>query len=67
MQIAEELSLPGAGRQTGKPPGHWLLVRLGKRVLRPGGLSLTRPLLESLAIQPSAVVKFAPGLGERLG
>lgn len=45
-------------------PGHWLLAKMGKRVLRPGGLELTRSLLERLAIQPGdAVVEFAPGLG----
>lgn len=45
-------------------PGHWLLARLGKRVLRPGGLRLTRFMLERLDIQPrDDVVEFAPGLG----
>lgn len=45
-------------------PGHWLLARLGKRVLRPGGLELTRRLIEHLDIRPSdSVVEFAPGLG----
>ncbi len=64
MQIADKMTLPGAELPASKMPGHWLLARLGKRVLRPGGLNLTRRLLESLAIQPSdAVVEFAPGLG----
>ena len=37
---------------------------LANRSLRPGGLNLTRQLLESLAIRSSdAVVEFAPGLG----
>jgi hypothetical protein len=45
-------------------PGHWLLARLGKRVLRPGGLELTRSMLHSLGIRHAdAVVEFAPGLG----
>jgi cyclopropane fatty-acyl-phospholipid synthase-like methyltransferase len=45
-------------------PGHWLLARLGKKVLRPGGLELTRHLLASLDIGPTdAVVEFAPGMG----
>src|SRR5690242_16692708 len=49
---------------THKMPGHWLLAKMGKRVLRPGGLELTRVLLDQLAIQPTdAVVEFAPGLG----
>jgi SAM-dependent methyltransferase len=45
-------------------PGHWLLARLGKKVLRPGGLELTRQLLGGLQIgSEDAVVEFAPGLG----
>ena len=45
-------------------PGHWVLARLGKRVLRPGGLQLTRRLLEALRIQHTDdVVEFAPGMG----
>jgi SAM-dependent methyltransferase len=64
MKMETELVLPGAGLAAGKMPGHWLLARLGKRVLRPGGLELTRCMLESLAIRSSdAVVEFAPGLG----
>jgi ubiquinone/menaquinone biosynthesis C-methylase UbiE len=48
-----------------KLPGHWVLARLGKRVLRPGGRKLTHRLLELLAIGPAdEVVEFAPGLGE---
>ncbi len=56
--------LPGSELDTSKMPGHWLLARLGKRVLRPGGLGLTRALLDGLAIGPAdEVVEFAPGLG----
>ncbi|MYE90397.1 class I SAM-dependent methyltransferase [Candidatus Poribacteria bacterium] len=47
-----------------KMPGHWLLARLGKRVLRPGGRELTQLMLNGLSIKSSdAVVEFAPGLG----
>jgi SAM-dependent methyltransferase len=47
-----------------KMPGHWLLARMGKRVLRPGGVELTQHLLAELAISPADdVVEFAPGLG----
>ena len=47
-----------------KMPGHWLLARLGKRVLRPGGQELTRQMLNGLCIKSSDdVVEFAPGLG----
>lgn len=45
-------------------PGHWLLARLGKRVLRPGGLELTRRMMDLLGIGAAdAVVELAPGLG----
>jgi SAM-dependent methyltransferase len=47
-----------------KMPGHWLLARMGKRVLRPGGLELTRQMLAALAVGAGDdVVEFAPGLG----
>lgn len=47
-----------------KAPGHWLLARLGKRVLRPGGLDLTRKMIRGLNIHHwDQVVEFAPGLG----
>ncbi len=47
-----------------KMPGHWVLASMGKRVLRPGGLELTRQLLNALDIAPQDdVVEFAPGLG----
>ncbi len=47
-----------------KQPGHWLLAKMGKRVLRPGGLQLTRHLLAAIDIQSTDdVVEFAPGLG----
>jgi hypothetical protein len=47
-----------------KRPGHWLLAKMGKRVLRPGGLQLTRQLLTALDIQSTdRVIEFAPGLG----
>jgi ubiquinone/menaquinone biosynthesis C-methylase UbiE len=47
-----------------KMPGHWLLARMGKRVLRPGGLELTRQLLTALSVnRRDDVIEFAPGLG----
>lgn len=56
--------LPGQNLDPAKMPGHWMLARMGKRVLRPGGLELTRQLLVALAITSSDdVVEFAPGLG----
>lgn len=49
---------------TGKTQGHWLLAKLGKRVLRPGGKELTMKLIDRLDINhKDSVVEFAPGLG----
>lgn len=56
--------LPGEGQAPNKMQGHWVLARIGKKVLRPGGLELTEQMLETLAIGPQdRVVEFAPGLG----
>jgi SAM-dependent methyltransferase len=51
-------------KATHKMPGHWVLARMGKRVLRPGGLQLTHQMLDDLDIgSTDDVVEFAPGLG----
>ncbi|PWV45380.1 class I SAM-dependent methyltransferase [Chitinophaga sp. S165] len=50
--------------QIEKMSGHWLLAKMGKRVLRPGGKELTLRLLENLNItERDHVVEFAPGMG----
>lgn len=55
---------PGENLDAAKTPGHWLLARMGKRVLRPGGIALTHRMLDALAIGTADdVVEFAPGLG----
>ena len=57
-------TLPGADLKPEKMPGHWLLAQLGKKVLRPGGIELTRAMLGALQIgKDDDVVEFAPGLG----
>lgn len=44
--------------------GHWLLSKMGKRVLRPGGKELTLKLLSSMDFSSKDdVVEFAPGIG----
>lgn len=44
--------------------GHWLLARLGKRVLRPGGIDLTRRMLAAAKLEPGErVVELGPGVG----
>jgi SAM-dependent methyltransferase len=60
--------LPGSDLDIAKMPGHWLLARLGKRVLRPGGLGMTHALLDDLMItSDDQVVELAPGLGTTAG
>jgi len=61
-------SAPSEGSKTNKMPGHWVLARLGKRVLRPGGINLTRRMLAALRIQRTdEVIEFAPGMGVTAG
>lgn len=56
--------VPAAGMETSRMPGHWLLAKLGKRVLRPGGLETTQWLLETLKVgSADRVLELAPGLG----
>jgi SAM-dependent methyltransferase len=63
-QRSAVIDLPGSDLDVAKMPGHWLLARLGKRVLRPGGIGLTQKLLRGLSIGPGDdVAEFAPGLG----
>ena len=46
-------------------PIYALLIQMGKRVLRPGGMGLTRTMLEMLNINTTdEVVEFAPGTGD---
>lgn len=64
LKNATDLTRPGEGMKTDKMPGHWVLARLGKRVLRPGGIQLTRRMLKALHIgSDDEVVEFAPGIG----
>ncbi len=50
-------------RKAADLPGHWLFARLGKRVLRPGGLGLTQRMLADAALAGVDVVELAPGMG----
>lgn len=56
-------SLPQSDRSTSTAAGHWVLARAGKRVLRPGGLKLTKRMLSAADMQGKEIVEFAPGLG----
>ncbi len=51
-----------------KAQGHWILARMGKKVLRPGGKELTQKLISALQINANDdIVEFAPGLGFTAG
>jgi SAM-dependent methyltransferase len=56
-------ALPFAGRDDDAVQGHWLLARLGKRVLRPGGIELSRILLAHAGLAGADVLELAPGMG----
>jgi ubiquinone/menaquinone biosynthesis C-methylase UbiE len=64
MEHTETFAMAFDAQPAEKMPGHWLLARLGKRVLRPGGVELTRQMLDALAIGArDKVVELAPGMG----
>lgn len=64
MSPLVRVDLPGPRVATERMSGHWLLARLGKRVLRPGGLLATRWLLDRSGLgADDEVVELAPGLG----
>lgn len=44
--------------------GHWILAKMGKKVLRPGGKQLTLKLIEEVQLtSQDNIVEFAPGMG----
>lgn len=61
--VKHDDGLPQADRAVEHMQGHWVLARLGKRVLRPGGERLTRRMLAHAPLAGRKVVEFAPGLG----
>lgn len=64
MSTSVSDAIPGAGLNPERMPGHLLLAQLGKRVLRPGGIGLTRRLLGMAQIgEGDRVVELAPGVG----
>ena len=51
-------------QQMNPQQGHWILAKVGKKVLRPGGKELSLKMIENLEIShQDDVVEFAPGLG----
>lgn len=58
----------GANQKLNMEQGHWLLAKMGKKVLRPGGKELTLQLMGNMSIGPKDdVVEFAPGMGYTAG
>lgn len=55
--------LPQHERDAESVAGHWLLARIGKKVLRPGGRELSEWLVAAAPTSGKRVVEFAPGLG----
>lgn len=55
--------LPQHDRDSESVAGHWLLARVGKKVLRPGGKELSEWLVSATPVTGKRVVEFAPGLG----
>lgn len=54
----------GEGLSLRRMPAHWMLGRLGKRVMRPGGLGSSQWLIDQLCIgADDDVVEMWPGLG----
>ena len=59
------LPVPGEHLNPASMPAHWLLARLGKKVMRPGGSTMSDVMLSGLAIGPDDdVVDLAPALGD---
>lgn len=55
-----DLPLPHADRPIASAPGHWVLARAGKRVLRPGGAALSAAMLSHAGLAGVDVVELAP-------
>lgn len=56
--------LPADGVDPDRMSVHWLFAHLGKRVLRPGGVEMTKRLLDAIDIGPDDdVVELGPGMG----
>ncbi|MCP3965388.1 MAG: hypothetical protein GY750_01095 [Lentisphaerae bacterium] len=55
---------PWDGIEVQGMPGYWLFASLGKKALRPGGLSLTSKMLDKLNItSEDDIMEYSPGVG----
>lgn len=54
-----------SGPEEQRLQGHWLLAKMGKRVLRPGGMEMTRRILgQAKPTAADRIVEFGPGVGK---
>lgn len=54
-----------SGPEEQRLQGHWLLAKMGKKVLRPGGVELTNRILgEAAPSSADSIVEFGPGVGK---
>ena len=54
-----------SGPEEKRLQGHWLLAKMGKRVLRPGGIELTRRVIKAARpAKEDRIVEFGPGVGK---
>ena len=54
-----------SGPEEKRLQGHWLLAKMGKRVLRPGGMEMTKRILAKAAPNSDdTIVEFGPGVGK---
>lgn len=65
MTIKPKAKGTRSGPEEQRLQGHWLLAKMGKTVLRPGGLEMTTTLLDKSALKAGeTVVEFGPGVGK---
>lgn len=67
VQSASTASPKGtrSGPEEKRLQGHWLLAKMGKRVLRPGGMEMTRRILDrAKPTSTDRIVEFGPGVGK---
>lgn len=61
---AQQTPQLGEGLPLTRMPAHWMLARLGKQVMRPGGFGLSQRMIADLGITAADdVIEMWPGLG----
>ncbi|MGQ4568258.1 hypothetical protein ACUH91_00140 [Dermabacteraceae bacterium P9123] len=62
--MSEQVKGQRQGPEEKRLQGHWLLAKMGKKVLRPGGMEMTSALLTEAAPQAEDdIVEYGPGVG----